>query len=87
MKRPLTALEDGEMGMKKPSKVTLSIRALVAVYLLYLAYELIRDYDTSQNQMVITIGIVVFIVCGAIILVSSVRRLVKGDYDEGSGAE
>lgn len=73
--------------MKKPSKVTLSIRALVAAYLLCLAYELIRDYDTTQNQMVITVGIVVFIVCGAIILVSSIRRLIKGDYDEGSDAE
>lgn len=68
--------------MKKVSRGTLTIRAVVAVYLLYLAYGLTQDYAVSGNQTVTVIGIVVFVLCGGVILVSSLRSLAKGDYDD-----
>ena len=67
--------------MKITNKSALMIRAMLAVYLLYLAYGLIKDYSTSNHQTLVVIGIVVFAICGGVILLSAVIRLVKGDYD------
>lgn len=69
--------------MKKVSKGTLTIRAVVAAYLLYLAYGLTQDYATAGNQTVTVIGIVVFVLCGGVILFTSLRRLARGDYEDG----
>lgn len=73
--------------MNKPSKSTLLIRALVAGYLLYLAYGLIQDYNTSQNHMVMVIAIIVFVLCGGVILITSLRSLMKGDYEDAGSAD
>lgn len=73
--------------MKKVSKSTLTIRALVAVYLLYLVYGLIQDYKTVQNQTITLIGIIVFTLCGGLILFTALRSLIKGDYEDGSEEE
>lgn len=69
--------------MKKVSKGTLVIRAMVAVYLLYLAYGLVQDYGTSQNKAVIGFAIIVFALCGGVILLMSLRSLARREYDDG----
>ncbi|MBQ2116502.1 MAG: hypothetical protein IIW54_05590 [Lachnospiraceae bacterium] len=70
------------MDKRKNTKSTLMIRVLLAVYLLYLAYGLIKDYSTSNYQILVTIGIAVFGICGITIFMSSVIRLVRGRYDD-----
>lgn len=69
--------------MKKVTKGTLTIRAVVAAYLLYLAYGLFQDYDASGNKMVTVAAIIVFALCGGVILITALRSLAKGDYDHG----
>ncbi|MBP3475005.1 MAG: hypothetical protein J6K48_01585 [Lachnospiraceae bacterium] len=69
--------------MKKASKGTLTIRAVVAAYLLYLAYGLTQDYAASGNQTVTVIGIVVFVLSGGVILFTSLRSLARGEYEDG----
>lgn len=68
--------------MKKDHKVTLSLRVLVSVYILYLAYGLIKDYGTATNQMVSLAAIIVFIAGGGLILVTSGYKLITKDYDD-----
>lgn len=69
---------------KKVNKATLLLRALVSVYILYLAYGLMKDYGTAENQMVSLVAIIVFVAGGGLILASSAYKLIKGDYDDGS---
>lgn len=69
--------------MKKVSKGTLVIRAMVAVYLLYLAYGLVQDYGVSRNKVVIGLAIIVFALCGGMILLMSLRSLARREYDDG----
>ncbi len=75
------------IGMRKVSKGTLVIRAAVAVYLLYLVYGLVQDYGTSQNKVMIGFAIIVFALCGGVILLMSLRDLAKGEYDDGGTAQ
>lgn len=67
------------------------LRACVAVYILYLAFGLIQEYGTAQNQMITLIAIVVFVIGGGLILFTALRKLVKGEYEDdvasGTNAE
>lgn len=69
---------------KKVNKVTLLLRVLVSVYVLYLAYGLIKDYAAASNQMLSLAAIIVFIAGGGLILVTSAYKLITKDYDDGS---
>lgn len=60
------------------------MRVLVSVYVLYLAYGLIKDYGTATNQMLSLAAIIIFVIGGGFILLSSGYKLAKGDYDDGS---
>lgn len=70
----------------RPTKIALLLRSLVAVYVLYVAFGLVKDYGTSENRMLSMIAIVVFVAGGGLILISSLRRLATGDYDDGTDA-
>lgn len=62
------------------------LRACVAAYILYLAFGLVQEYRTSQNQTVTLIAIIVFVIGGGWILFGALRKLIKGDYeDEAAG--
>ncbi len=76
--------ERGGGEMKKVNKVTLLLRALVSVYVLYLAYGLIKDYGTATNQMLSLAAIAIFVVGGGLILAHSAYKLITKDYDDGS---
>lgn len=80
--------EKGRISLtKKISKTTLLLRSLVSVYVLYLAYELIRDFEIAQNKMVSLAAIILFVIGGGLILGTSAYKLAKGDYDDGSGED
>lgn len=68
------------------TKVGLTLRILVAAYVLYLAYSLIQGFgETSGNDRIfIGIAIVVFLIAGGAILILSGRKLIKKDYIDGN---
>lgn len=67
---------------KGDTKVGLTLRILVAAYVLYLAYGLIQGFgETSGNDRIfIAIAIVVFLVAGGAILILSGRKLIRKEY-------
>ncbi|RKI84354.1 hypothetical protein D7V83_05775 [bacterium 0.1xD8-71] len=69
---------------KKVNKATLILRMVVSGYLLYLAYELIRDYGTADNQMLVLGAVILFIVAGGLIFAVSAYQLITKKYDDGS---
>ena len=74
------------------TKAGLTLRILVAVYVLYLAYGLIQGFgETSGNDRIfISIAIVIFVVAGGAILFFSGRKLIRKEYmdaEENAGEE
>lgn len=77
---------------KGDTKVGLTLRILVAAYVLYLAYGLIQGFgETAGNERIfIAIAIGVFLIAGGAILLLSARKLIRKEYvdaDEDAGNE
>lgn len=66
---------------KLPSLVELLTRGLVALYLLYMAFQMIKREDMSDPRMIIIICAVFFAIVGTIMLGLIVRRFIKGEYE------
>lgn len=82
--------EDGiNNGRKGDTKVSLTLRILVAGYVLYLAYGLIRGFgETAGNERIlIAVAIVVFLIGGGGILLLSVKRLIRKEYADAGEDE
>lgn len=64
------------------TKVGLTLRIVVAAYVLYLAYGLIEGFgDTSGNDKIfIGAAIVVFLVAGGAIFIISAKKLIRKEY-------
>lgn len=64
------------------TQVGLTLRVVVALYVLYLAYGLIQGFgETSGNDRIfIAIAIIVFIAAGGAILFFSGRKLIRKEY-------
>lgn len=64
------------------TRVGLTLRVVVALYVLYLAYGLIQGFgETSGNdRILIAIAIIIFIVAGGAILFFSGRKLIRKEY-------
>lgn len=60
------------------SQVTLLVRAILGAYLVYLAFDLRKDFSLS---VVYVIAAAVFAVIGACLVITSVRRIFNGNYD------
>lgn len=69
------------------TKVGLTLRIVVAAYVLYLAYGLIRDFGQTagNNRILIAIAIVIFIVAGGAILFFSGKKLIRKEYIDADG--
>lgn len=67
---------------KGDTKVGLTLRILVAAYVLYLAYGLIQGFgETSGNDRIfVAIAIAIFLVAGGAILILSGRKLIRKEY-------
>ena len=66
---------------KFPSLVELLTRGLVALYLLYMAFQMIKREDMSDPRIIIIICAVLFAIIGIIMLGAIVRRFIKGEYE------
>lgn len=74
---------------KGDTKVGLMLRILVAGYVLYLAYDLIRGFgETAGNDRVlIAAAIGVFLIGGGLILILSVKKLIRKEYVDANEDE
>ncbi|MDE5938525.1 MAG: hypothetical protein K2H37_05550 [Lachnospiraceae bacterium] len=75
--------EDRNVNKKNgDTKVGLTLRILVAAYVLYLAFGLIQGFGetTGNDRIFIAIAIVVFVAAGGAILILSAKKLIKKEY-------
>ena len=64
------------------TKVGLTLRVVVAAYVLYLAYGLIQGFgETSGNdRILIGAAIVIFLAAGGAIMIISAKKLIRKEY-------
>lgn len=77
------SVQDSDNNRKKgDTRVGLTLRIVVAVYVLYLAYGLIQDFgkNTGNDRIFIAIAIGVFVIAGGAILVLSAKKLIRKEY-------
>lgn len=68
---------------KLPSQTVLMIRGFIALYLMYMASDMLKTEDISNPRMIIIGSAVLFIVVGVILLISIIRCFIKGEYEGG----
>ncbi len=73
--------EDAKSGKNYPTQVVLTIRTIVGVYVAYLAYQIITSKEEIQPLM--WVPIVIFIVAGAALVITSIKHFVCGEYEGG----
>lgn len=66
-----------------PNQAMLFLRGLIGFYLIYLAYELIRDESRVAPRPVIIICAILFIIAGAVLVVYIIRSWIRGEYIGG----
>lgn len=64
------------------TKLSLTLRMVVAAYVLYLAYGLIRDFgkNVGNDRFFIGAAIIFFVVAGGALLILSARKLIRKEY-------
>lgn len=73
-----------ENNQKKfPTQMMLMMRGFVALYLMYIANDIIKTEDSSDPRMIIMVSAVLFIIIGVVLLVSVIRCYIKGEYEGG----
>lgn len=66
-----------------PNQAMLLLRGLIGFYLMYLAYELIRDESMVTPRPVIIIFVVIFVIAGALMVCWVIRSWMRGEYIGG----
>ena len=76
-----TASEPETSWKKYPPQMSLTIRAIVGAYVLYLAYQI----ATSDNEVTIPMWIAVgfFVLAGAGLVIMSIKHFICGEYEGG----
>ena len=74
---------NSEKSSKKtyPTQAVLTIRMIVGVYVAYLAYQIITSKEEIPPLM--WVPIVIFIIAGAALVITSVKHFVCGEYEGG----
>ncbi|HCM92801.1 MAG TPA: hypothetical protein DIS78_09580 [Lachnospiraceae bacterium] len=67
---------------RKTTQITLMIRVIVAVYLIYLAHGLITGLDTAPNRRLMAIVAVVFTFAGVLIIAFTIKAFVNREYTD-----
>ena len=65
------------------SQSMLIIKAFLGGYLLYLAYDVISTEVLMETRMGIVLLCILFVVAGIVLVVMSVRSLIRGEYIGG----
>lgn len=74
-------------GRQKPGRMTVMLRFIAGVYLLYLAFGLFREFlkPVSGGRMMQMGAAVVFVVIGAVLAGWSLKKLINGEYIKSGG--
>ena len=67
---------------RKTTQITLMIRVIVAMYLIYLAHGLITGLDTAPNRRLMAIVAVVFTFAGVLIIAFTIKSFVNREYTD-----
>lgn len=72
---------------KGDTKVGLTLRIVVALYVLYLAYDLIRGFGETAagDRIFIAAAIGIFLIAGGAILAISAKKLIRKEYIDADG--
>lgn len=65
---------------RKTTQITLMIRVIVAMYLIYLAHGLITGLDTAPNRRFMAIVAVAFTFAGVLIIAFTIKAFVNREY-------
>lgn len=70
-----------------PNKGSLILRIVVGAYLLYTAYSLVGGISEKQGKDQIFFGVftVIFVLLGIVLLIFSIKPLIRGEYIGGAG--
>lgn len=66
-----------------PNQSMLAIRAVVGGYLVYLAYDILSTESVTVPRIGMIIFCILFVVAGIVLIVTTVRSFVKGEYIGG----
>ena len=66
-----------------PNQAMLFLRGFIGCYLIYLAYELIRDESKAAPRMIVIIFSIIFVIAGIFMLVWIIRSWIRGEYVGG----
>ena len=67
---------------RKTTQITLMIRVIVAMYLIYLAHGLITGLDTAPNRRLMAIVAVAFTFAGVLIIAFTIKAFVNREYTD-----
>ena len=70
-------------GKVLPTQAMLFLRGFIGGYLMYLAYELIRDEGLVSPRPVIVIFAVLFVLAGGCVVAWVIRSFLRGEYIGG----
>lgn len=71
------------MNNKRPTtQITLMIRVIVSMYLIYLAHGLITGLDTAPNRRLMAIVAVAFTFAGVLIIAFTIKAFVNKEYTD-----
>lgn len=77
--------EQQNKNYRLPSKMGMVFRGVIGCYILYLSYKLLGSAANGQgvDKIIFTVCCVAFLIFGAVLLILSVKHLMKGEYDGG----
>ena len=77
--------EKKNSAAKLPTSMMLFLRIFIGGYLCYLAYQLLNTSDISISQTLIYVICTVFFIAGGIIIILSLKMILRGEYLGGFG--
>ena len=77
----VTETEPEEKGKKYPPQMSLTIRAIVGAYVLYLAYQIATSDSEVTIPMWLAVG--VFVIAGTGLVIMSIKHFICGEYEGG----
>ncbi len=81
--------KDDKQKIYTVSKMSYTMRVLVALYLLYTVWQLRETPFTSEGteRAIFIVAIIVFLAVGVVIGYSSLKALIKKEYSENNPAD
>ena len=66
-----------------PTQSMLSIRAVVGVYLIYLAYDIANTEAMTVSRIGIILFCILFVIAGIVLVIMTIRSFIRGEYVGG----